>query len=63
MTINELKQIPIETLEEDLDNPSNIVSAYTEYMLEHRCGVMFTNEDYTVLQQMIGEIDNTSHNV
>lgn len=58
MTINELKQIPIETLKEDLNNPSNIVSEYMDYILEHRPGVMLTDEDYAVLQEEIKKLQS-----
>lgn len=54
MTINELKQIPIETLKEDLSNSSNIVAEYMEYMLEHRRDVTLT----AVLQEEIKKLQS-----
>ena len=52
-TVEELKQIPIEDIKKELNNPSEIVLEYLEYMLEHNTGVIMHPEDYAILQERI----------
>lgn len=54
--VEELKQIPIEDIKNELNNPSEIVLEYLEYMLEHRQGVIIPPEDYAILQERLKDL-------
>ena len=45
-TVEELEQIPIDKIKDELNNPSEIVLEYLEYMLEHRQGVIICRESF-----------------
>lgn len=51
--VEELKQIPIDKSKEKLNNPSEIVLEYLEYMIEHRKGIVMHPEDYAILQERL----------
>lgn len=55
-TVEELKQIPIEDIQNDVYEPSEIALEYLEYMLEHNTGVVMYPEDYAILQERIAEL-------
>lgn len=52
-TVEGLEQIPIDKIKDELNNPSEIVLEYLEYMLEHRQGVIIHPEDYAILQERL----------
>ena len=55
-TVEELKKIQIEDIQNDVYKPSEIVLEYLEYMLEHNTGVIMHPEDYAILQERIAEL-------
>ena len=55
-TVEELEQVPIEDIQNDVYNPSEIALEYLEYMLEHNTGVIMYPEDYAILQERIAEL-------
>lgn len=55
-TVEELKQIHIEDIQNDVYKPSEIALEYLEYMLEHNTGVIMHPEDYAILQERIAEL-------
>ena len=55
-TVEELEQIPIDKIKDELNNPSEIVLEYLEYMLEHRQGVIIPPEDYEILQERLKDL-------
>lgn len=57
-TVGELKEISIEDIKEELNNPSEIVLEYMEYMLEHNHGIVMHPEDYAILQQRLAELQD-----
>ena len=54
-TVEELKQIPIEDIKEELNNPSKKVLEYIQYIEEHR-GYEMHPEDYAILQERLAEL-------
>lgn len=57
-TVEELKQIPIEDIKNELNNPSEIALEYLEYILEHNTGVVMYPEDYAILQERPAELQD-----
>jgi len=55
-TVKELKQIPIQDIKKELNNPSEIVLEYLEYMSEHNTGVVMHPEDIAILEQRLAEL-------
>lgn len=55
-TVEELKQVPIEDIKNELNNPSEIALEYLEYMLEHNTGVIMHPEDIVILEQRLADL-------